>query len=36
MECNAAKELLHIQAWLTRVDAIVLRCKDAYLADDLL
>lgn len=36
MEVKAAKELLHIQSWLTRVDEIVRRGKAAYLADDLL
>ncbi len=36
MNRNAAKELLHIKAWLARVDEIVERGKDAYLADDLL
>ena len=36
MELKAAKELLHIQAWLARVDEIVRRGKEAYLADDLL
>ena len=36
MEGKAAKELTHIQGWLGRVDAIVERGKDAYLADDLL
>jgi uncharacterized protein with HEPN domain len=36
MERRAAKELLHIQAWLTRVDVIVRRGRQAYLADDLL
>jgi uncharacterized protein with HEPN domain len=36
MERKAAKELLHIQVWLERVDEIVERAKDAYLADDLL
>jgi uncharacterized protein with HEPN domain len=36
MEVRAAKELLHIQAWLGRVDEIARRGKDAYLADDLL
>lgn len=36
MERKAAKELLHIQGWLDRVDEIVERGKDAYLADDLL
>lgn len=36
MERKAAKELLHIQVWLERVDEIVERRKDAYLADALL
>jgi uncharacterized protein with HEPN domain len=36
MERKAAKELLHIQGWLQRVDEIVRRGKDAYLADELL
>jgi uncharacterized protein with HEPN domain len=36
MERKAAKELLHIQNWLDRVDQIVERGKDAYLADNLL
>lgn len=36
MERRAAKELLHIEGWLTRVDEIVERGEDAYLADDLL
>lgn len=36
MELKAAKELLHIQTWLSRVDEIVRRGKEAYLADDLL
>ena len=36
MERKAAKQLLHIQSWLARVDEIVLRGKEAYLADDLL
>ena len=36
MDRKAAKELLHIQAWLERVGEIVERGKDAYLADDLL
>ncbi len=36
MERKAAKELLHIQAWLTRFDEIVRRGKEAYLADALL
>ena len=35
-ERRAAKELLHVKAWLDRVDEIVERGKDAYLADDLL
>jgi uncharacterized protein with HEPN domain len=36
MDRKAAKELLHVQSWLARVDEIVRRGKDAYLADDLL
>jgi len=36
MDRKAAKELLHIHAWLARVDEIVRRGKKAYLADDLL
>jgi hypothetical protein len=36
MERKVATELLHIQASLTRVDAIVRRGKETYLADDLL
>ena len=36
MELKAAKELLHIQAWLARVDEIARRGRGAYLADDLL
>lgn len=36
MDRKAAKELLHIQGWLERVDEVVARGKDAYLADDLL
>lgn len=36
MERKAGKELLHIQSWLTRVDEIVRRGREAYLADDLL
>lgn len=36
MDRKAAKELLHIQGWLERVDEIVQRGKTAYLADDLL
>ncbi|MGJ9424184.1 HepT-like ribonuclease domain-containing protein [Aeromicrobium sp. CF3.5] len=36
MERKAAKELLHIQTWLTRVDVIVERGKASYLADSLL
>lgn len=36
MERKAAKELLHVQGWLDRVDEIVERGKDAYLADGLL
>lgn len=33
---KAAKELLHIQSWLNRVDEIAERGKEAYLGDDLL
>ena len=36
MDHKAAKELLHIQSWLARIDEVVLRGKEAYLADDLL
>lgn len=36
MDRKAAKELVHIQGWLGRVDDIVQRGKDAYLSDDLL
>ena len=36
MERRAAKELLHIRGWLDRVDEVVERGRDAYLADDLL
>jgi uncharacterized protein with HEPN domain len=36
MRSKAAKELMHIEAWLGRCAAIVMRGKDAYLADDLL
>lgn len=36
MNRKAAKELLHIQTWLNRIDTIVERGKAAYLADDLL
>lgn len=36
MDRKAAKELLHIKAWLDRVDEIVERGKDSYLGDDLL
>jgi uncharacterized protein with HEPN domain len=36
MENKAAKELVHIQAWLGRVDEIVRRGKSEYLDDDLL
>lgn len=35
MDRKAAKELLHIQGWLERVDDIVERGRDTYLADDL-
>ena len=36
MHRKAAKELLHIKGWLHRVEEIVKRGKDAYLADELL
>ena len=36
MDRKAAKELLHIQRWLQRVEQIVDRSKDVYLADALL
>jgi uncharacterized protein with HEPN domain len=36
MDLKTAKELLHIGSWLARVDEVVLRGKQAYLADDLL
>ena len=36
MDSKTAKDLLHIKVWLDRVDEIVERGKDAYLADDLL
>lgn len=36
MDRKAAKELVHIRAWLERVDTIVGRGKDANVADDLL
>lgn len=36
MERSVAKELLHIQGWLHRVDEIIERSEGAYLADSLL
>lgn len=36
MEVKAAKELLHIQAWLSRSEEIITRGHDAYLSDGLL
>jgi uncharacterized protein with HEPN domain len=36
MDRKVAKELLHILGWLERIDEIIERGKDAYLADDLL
>ena len=36
MHRKATKELLHIKGWLERVDEIIGRGKDAYLADDIL
>lgn len=34
MDRKTAKELLHIQGWIQRVDEIVRRGKTAYLADN--
>ena len=36
MDRRAAKELLHIQGWLERVDEILARGMEAYLGDALL
>ncbi|WP_183092375.1 HepT-like ribonuclease domain-containing protein [Nocardioides stalactiti] len=36
MEIKAAKELIHIRTWVSRVDEIVDRGREAYLTDDLL
>lgn len=36
MDRKAAKELLHIQGWLERVNEIVQRGETAHLADDIL
>ncbi len=36
MDRKAAKELLHLQGWFHRVEEIVKRGQDAYLADELL
>lgn len=36
MQRQAAKELLHIQSWLARVEDIVRRGEEAYIADVLL
>jgi uncharacterized protein with HEPN domain len=36
MERRAAKELLHLEAWLEQVDRIVHRGRSEYLADSLL
>lgn len=36
MDRRIAKELLHIQAWLERINEIVARGQEAYLADVLL
>lgn len=36
MDRRAAKELLHIEGWLSRVDEIVQRGRASYLKDDLL
>lgn len=36
MDRRAAKELLHIQGWMERVDEILARGMEAYLCDALL
>lgn len=36
MNRKAAKELLHIEGWLRRVDEILQRGKQSYLDDELL
>lgn len=36
MDRKAAKELIHIEGWLERVDEVTRRGEDAYLADALL
>jgi len=36
MDRKVAKELLHIQGWLGRVDEIIARGRNAYLADAIL
>ncbi len=36
MDVRTAKEVLHVQTWLTRASEIVTRGQDAYLQDDLL
>lgn len=36
MDRKIAKELLHVEGWMSRIDAIIAKGKDAYLADDLL
>lgn len=36
MDRKVAKELLHVQGWLKRVEEIIDRGKDTYLDDDLL
>ena len=36
MDRKAAKELLHIKGWLERVDEVVDRGRDVYLADGIL
>ncbi len=36
MDLKGAKEVLHVQAWLVRIDEIVRRGKEEYLADVLL
>lgn len=36
MDQKAAKEIVHVQGWLERVNEVTRRGKDAYLTDDLL
>ena len=36
MDRKVAKELLHVEGWMSRIGAVIAKGKDAYLADDLL